>query len=132
RSINAWSSARVVIREPPRHRSRQRGRAWCAGPLPHASGDERTTRLAAELIVGATRDPALGAVLRDELRLVRAQVADRLGLLHPGWPAARREGAATLIVAAIDGLMLHRMVDADLPMDQALSAAEDLLGDDAP
>ncbi|MEV0168751.1 TetR/AcrR family transcriptional regulator [Nonomuraea fuscirosea] len=100
--------------------------------LPHASGDERTTRLAAELIVGATRDPALGAVLRDELRLVRAQVADRLGLLHPGWPAARREGAATLIVAAIDGLMLHRMVDADLPMDQALSAAEDLLGDDAP
>lgn len=102
------------------------------GTLPHASGDERTTRLAAELIVGATRDPALGAVLRDELRRVRAQVADRLGLLHPGWPAARREGAATLIVAAIDGLMLHHMVDADLPMDQALAAAEDLLGDDGP
>ncbi|MES9536515.1 TetR family transcriptional regulator [Actinomadura sp. NPDC000600] len=95
--------------------------------LARAPSDGPGTRLAAELIVGAMRDPALGAVLRDELRQARVLIADRLRLLHPDWPRARLVGAATLITGAIDGVMLHRMIDGDLPVADALSAAEDLL-----
>ncbi len=95
--------------------------------LPRTPGDEPASRLAAELITGATRDPALGAVLRDELRRARRQIADRLGLLHPGWSPAESIGIATLIVAAIDGLMLHHMIDGELPVDEALAVTERLL-----
>ncbi|KAB8196256.1 TetR family transcriptional regulator [Nonomuraea phyllanthi] len=99
--------------------------------LPHTTGDERTTRLAAELIAGATRDPALGAMLRDELRKAREQIAGRLALLRPGRPPAWATGVATLVVAAIDGLMLHHMIDSDLPVDEALSSVEKLLEGDS-
>ncbi|MEV0143871.1 MULTISPECIES: TetR family transcriptional regulator C-terminal domain-containing protein [unclassified Nonomuraea] len=95
--------------------------------LPLATGDEQTTRLAAELIVGAMRDPALGAVLRTELRQARAQIAERLGQLHPDWPPTRLGGVATLIAASIDGLMLHYMIDSELPATEALSAVGELL-----
>ncbi|MEU4704167.1 TetR/AcrR family transcriptional regulator [Nonomuraea dietziae] len=95
--------------------------------LPAATGDGQTTRLAVELIVGATRDPALGEVLRDQLREARGQIADRVGQLHPDWPPARLTGVATLIAALIDGLMLHHMLDRDLPVGEALAAVEDLL-----
>lgn len=92
-----------------------------------APADEQGSRLAAELIVGAMRDPALGAVLRDELRQARTQIADRLAALHPDWPRGRLTGAATLITAAIDGVMLHYMIDDALPVGDALSAVGDLL-----
>ncbi|MCO5995437.1 TetR/AcrR family transcriptional regulator [Actinoallomurus rhizosphaericola] len=95
--------------------------------MPQAPADEATARLAAELIVGAMRDPALGVVLRGELRRARALIADRLGELHPGWPPARLTGVATLITAAIDGLMLHHMIDCELPAREALSAVGELL-----
>ena len=93
--------------------------------------DEQGTRLAAELIVGAMRNPALGAVLRDELRQARAQIADRLRELHPGWPRTRPTGVATLIAASIDGLMLHYMIDGELPMGDVLSAVGELLEGEA-
>ncbi|MEV4567796.1 TetR/AcrR family transcriptional regulator [Nonomuraea sp. NPDC049419] len=92
-----------------------------------AAGDEDGSRLAAELIIGATRDPALGAMLRDELRRARQHIADRLRALHPGWAAGHAAGVATLVVAAIDGLMLHRMIDGELPVGEALEVAEGLL-----
>lgn len=98
--------------------------------LPQTTGDERTTRLAVELIAGAMRDPVLGEVLRDQLREARVRIADRLGQLHPGWPPARLIGTATLIVASIDGLMLHYMLDPGMPVGEALGAVEDLLGDE--
>ncbi|MEU8303073.1 TetR family transcriptional regulator [Actinomadura sp. NPDC048955] len=95
--------------------------------LARAPADELGSRLAAELIVGAMRDPALGAVLRDELREARAQIADRLRALRPDWPPGRLTGAATLITAAIDGVMLHYMIDDALPVGDVLSAVDDLL-----
>lgn len=100
--------------------------------LPQATGDERTTRLAVELIAGAMRDPVLGEVLRDQLREARARIADRIGRLHPGWPPARLIGTATLIAASIDGLMLHYMLDPGMPVGEALGAVEDLLGEGRP
>ncbi|NDU71869.1 TetR family transcriptional regulator [Actinomadura sp. DSM 109109] len=98
-------------------------RSLLAGP----PADEQGSRLAAELIVGAMRDPALGAVLREELRRARAEIAGRLGALHPDWPRERLAGAATLVTAAIDGMVLHYMIDGDLPVGDALTAAGDLL-----
>lgn len=95
--------------------------------LPETVADEQATRLAVELIAGAMRDPALGEVLRDQLRQARMQIAERLGKLHPGWSPARLVGVATLIIALIDGLMLHYMLDSDLPAGEALTAVEDLL-----
>ncbi len=100
------------------------------GMLPGTGGNEPATRLAAELIVGAVRDASLGAVLREELRQARARIADRLRGLHPTWSPARLAGVATLITASIDGLMLHYMIDGDLPVGEALSAVEELLEED--
>ncbi|MFF0575587.1 TetR/AcrR family transcriptional regulator [Streptosporangium saharense] len=100
--------------------------AALADLLPRTAG-EGPTRLAAELIVGATRDPALGAMLRDELRQARERIADRLGRSHPDWPPARSIGITTLVVAAIDGLMLHYMIDGELPVAEVLAVAEQLL-----
>lgn len=92
--------------------------------------DEQAARLAAELIVGAMRDPALGEVLRDELRRARTQIADRLRELHPGWPEPRPTGVAALIVASIDGLMLHYMIDGEFPVGDVLSAVGEILEGD--
>lgn len=100
------------------------------GMLTRLPADEHATRLAAELIMGATRDPALGAVLRDELRRARARIADRLRELHPGWPRSRSAGVAALIVASIDGLMLHHMIDDELPVGDVLSVVGELLEGD--
>ncbi|MFI6595987.1 TetR/AcrR family transcriptional regulator [Nonomuraea sp. NPDC050536] len=95
--------------------------------LPHTTDDERAMRLAVELIAGATRDPALGEVLKDQLRQVRTEFAQRLRRLHPTWPARRPDGVATLVTALIDGLVLHYMVDPALPLDDAFAVLRDLL-----
>ncbi|MFI6291999.1 TetR/AcrR family transcriptional regulator [Nonomuraea sp. NPDC050790] len=95
--------------------------------LGQTTGDERATRLAVEVIAGAARDPALGQVLREQLRAARQRIGDLLGRLYPAWPEERRAGAAVLVTAAIDGLMLHHLLDPELPVGQAVSAAEGLL-----
>ncbi len=95
--------------------------------LPHTLDDERAMRLAVELIAGATRDPALGEVLRGQLRQVRTEIGEQLGRLHPAWPPARAGGVATLVTALIDGLVLHYMVDPELPLDDAFAVLGDLL-----
>ncbi|WNM33139.1 TetR/AcrR family transcriptional regulator [Streptomyces sp. Li-HN-5-11] len=99
------------------------------GLVPATTGDSRTMRLAVELMAGALRDPALGEVLCDGLREVRARIGERLGELHPSWSEARRTGAATVITALLDGLMLHRLLDASLPLEEALAALGDLIAD---
>ncbi|GAA2775202.1 TetR/AcrR family transcriptional regulator [Saccharopolyspora taberi] len=95
--------------------------------LPATTGDPGITRLAAELVSGATRDPALREVFRDQLRQAREDIAERLGRAHPDWPERRRTGAATLAAALLDGLMLHRMIDPDTPVDPALDALAELV-----
>ena len=97
--------------------------------VPATTADGRTMRLAVEVMAGALRDPALGEVLRDRLQQARVQIGARLGELYPSWPEVRRTGAATVIVALLDGLMLHRLLDAALPIDDALTALGDLIAD---
>ncbi|WP_329468440.1 TetR/AcrR family transcriptional regulator [Streptomyces sp. NBC_01431] len=97
--------------------------------VPATTGDGRTMRLAVEVMAGALRDPALGEVVRDGLRQARARIGERLGEFHPSWSEARRTGAATVVAALLDGLLLHRLLDASLPVDEALAALGDLIGD---
>lgn len=97
------------------------------GLVPAAVGDGRTMRLGVEVMAGALRDPALGEAMRDVLRRARARIGERIGELYPSWSEARRAGAATVAAALLDGLVLHRLLDASLPVDEALAALGDLL-----
>jgi len=92
------------------------------GLLSATTGNDRVLRLVVELVAGAGRDPALGQALRGELRTARARLADRLGELYPRWPQERRAGAATAALALMDGLMLHYLLDSELPAGEALAA----------
>jgi len=90
--------------------------------LPATAGDDRVLRLVVELVAGAGRDPALGQALQDALRRARVRLAERLGELYPHWPHERRVGAATVALALLDGLMLHYLLDRELPAGEALAA----------
>lgn len=96
--------------------------------IPETTGDTRVVKLATELITEGFRDPVLGEMSRDQLRVAREQIAERLARLRPEWSRERRLGAAVLVAALLDGLMLHRLLDAELPTDHALTALADLLG----
>ncbi|MFI6575289.1 TetR/AcrR family transcriptional regulator [Nocardiopsis sp. NPDC050513] len=101
------------------------------GVVPRVTGDERVVRLSVELIAGAIRQPELGDALREGLREARGQVADWLGTLHPHWPAERRAGAAMLVAALLDGMVLHHLLDAELSVEPALAALGELIGVDS-
>ncbi|GAB2495304.1 TetR/AcrR family transcriptional regulator [Nocardiopsis aegyptia] len=96
---------------------------------PRATGDERALRLAVELMAGMTRRPELGDALKVGLHVARGQIADWLGVVHPQWPTERRTGVAMLVAALIDGITLHRMLDAELSIEPALTALAELIGD---
>jgi hypothetical protein len=55
------------------------------------------------------------------------RLAERLGELYPGWPHERRTGAATVALALLDGLMLHYLLDGELPIGEALAALDALI-----
>lgn len=97
--------------------------------LPATTGDDRVLRLVVELVAGAGRDPALGQALQGALRTARGRLADRLGELYPSWTPARRTGVATVALALLDGLMLHHLLDPDLPAREALAALKVLVAD---
>lgn len=96
------------------------------GALPATAEDDQVTALAVELIAGAMRDEALGDVFRRKLRDARGQIADRLRIVEPDVPPEQRQGAATLIAALVDGLMLHFILDSTLPADDALNTLREL------
>jgi AcrR family transcriptional regulator len=96
--------------------------------VPATTGDGPRMRLAVEVMAGALRDPVLGEVLRQELRRARERIGARLAELRPSWSDERRAGAAIVVVALVDGLLLHRLLDTTLPVDEALTALGDLLG----
>lgn len=98
--------------------------------LPQTAGDENAMRLAVELIAGATREPALGAVLGAKLRELRAEIADHIRLRHPDWSRRRAAGMATLIIAFMDGLVLHHSVDPNIETAEAFSLLKSLLDEE--
>ncbi|MEV0733779.1 TetR/AcrR family transcriptional regulator [Polymorphospora sp. NPDC050346] len=102
-----------------------------AGELVRAAaglpGDDRAARLAVEITAAAIREPEVGQVLREAFVDARRRIADWLGQLRPHWTTARRGDTATLLTAALDGLLLHRMLDRDLAADGAVAILAALL-----
>jgi AcrR family transcriptional regulator len=80
-----------------------------------------TTRLTVELVAGAVRDPALGDVLRESLHRTRRTLAGWLATHQPDAPP----GTATLLVALLDGLLLHHTLD---PVSDPVEAVRALAG----
>lgn len=97
------------------------------GVLVETAADRRIVSLASALVTGATRERALGDVLRDQLREARGRIAERLLALHPDWSEDRRLGVAALAAALLDGLMLHLIIDPALSAGPALVALGELV-----
>ena len=74
-------------------------------------------RLAVEFLGLAKSNPRVAAALREHFRVNRAALRQRLGLAH--------EATATLVFAALFGLIIQGGVDPDLPLE---AAAHELLG----
>lgn len=79
--------------------------------------DSTTARLTVELIASAVREPALGEVLRQALVQARAELSAWLAEHAPAAPV----GTSTLLMALIDGLVMHRMLDPELYTDDAVA-----------
>lgn len=88
------------------------GRMLRATPADHRAG-----RLTTELVSAAFDDPDIGALLREQFAEGRARVEQWLHTRHPTWTPGRVRGAAALLVATIDGLMLQLLLDPALPLD---------------
>ncbi|MFI6053189.1 TetR/AcrR family transcriptional regulator [Streptomyces violascens] len=80
--------------------------------------DSRMSRLTIELIAGAQREPALGDVMRESLAAARAELSGWLSEHLPDAPP----GTATLLVAVVDGLLIHRILDLELDVEAVLDA----------
>lgn len=89
--------------------------------------DPGSARISAELIAASLQDPEVGELMRRTLADTRARLVPWLA----GTGAARPEGLATLLVAALDGLVLHRLIDPTLMIGQVADAADTLIGQDA-
>jgi TetR/AcrR family transcriptional regulator, regulator of biofilm formation and stress response len=87
--------------------------------------DEDAAVLSAEMILAATRNERLRAGLTDLLGRWRAAVADWL-TLHGNTQDA--EGTALLMGAAVDGLLLHRLIDPRLAEVRTDGPLQRLLG----
>ncbi len=91
--------------------------------------DPRLARITAELVVASLQDPEVG-------KLVRRTLADARARLVPWLTAAgepRPDGLATLLLAALDGLVLHRLVEPGLGFAEVAAAADGLAaGTDRP
>ncbi|MFC8191653.1 TetR family transcriptional regulator [Cellulomonas sp. NPDC057328] len=85
-------------------------------------------RVAAELITASLQDADVRGELAPALRDARDRVAAVLAGQLPG-PQAR--GLATVVVAALDGLLLHSLIDDDLDLAAAAAAVRGLRTDDA-
>lgn len=83
--------------------------------------DDRRVRLAAHLVAGAANDPELGSAFRQNLVSARTLLIDWVANQRPQWAREQAVGVGTLIAALIDGLLLHRAVDASVPMREAIA-----------
>ena len=88
-----------------------------------ASHDGRTARLTVEVIAGAAREPLLGEVLREALIETRATLRTWIQEVHPSAP----DGTETVLIALLDGMLLHRMLDPQLDNGEALNALSHFL-----
>ena len=84
------------------------------GLLSQSTRDSDAARLTTELVSAAYDDPAVGEVVATAMRAAREQVADWLAARRPEDSRASVEGTAALLLAAVDGAVLHRLLDPGL------------------
>jgi AcrR family transcriptional regulator len=108
---------------------------WGAGLADAARATSQMTpeqsRVNAELIAAAMHDAQVAALMQAALADARARLVTWL----TAQAAAEPEGLATLIVALLDGLVLHRIIDPGLDVHAVIPAAEALTreqGDERP
>lgn len=94
--------------------------------IANLTADERLVGLAVQLIAGASQDPELGAAFRQSLAEARTSIADWASEVRPDWSRDQCFGFAALVAALIDGLLLHRGLDENAPVRQALIAFAEL------
>jgi AcrR family transcriptional regulator len=87
-----------------------------------AQWEPRTARITAELVAASLQDPEVGELLRATLAAVRARLVPWLAASGEAEP----QGLATLLVAALDGLVLHRLLDPALVLEDVAAAADSL------
>ncbi len=87
-------------------------------------GEPRTARITAELVAASLQDPEVGELVRRALADARARLVPWLADAGETEP----EGLATLVLAALDGLALHRLVDRALALERVAVAADVLAG----
>lgn len=80
--------------------------------------DSVTARLMVELIASAVREPALGEALRESLAQARSELDQWLDEHAP----TAKPGTATLLMALVDGLLMHRILDPDLYTDDVVTS----------
>lgn len=71
-------------------------------------------RLIAEIASAAFDQPDVAAVVRAELARGRALVERWLAERHPAWSPGRLRGVAAALVALLDGMVLHLVLDTAL------------------
>lgn len=98
--------------------------------LAEVDPDDPHVRAVAEIGVQAVRDEALRDATADTLRQARLAVAER-ERAH-GVPAQRAMGRAALILALLDGVLIHRLIDPAIDLDQIATALEPLLAKEEP
>jgi AcrR family transcriptional regulator len=85
------------------------------GALEAARADPQQARLVTEIVAAAFDDPEIGRLVRAEFARARTGLAEWFGRRHPDWDSRRARAAATLLIAAMDGLTIHALLDPALP-----------------
>ncbi len=73
--------------------------------------DEDAARLTTELVSAAFSDPAVGEVIATAMRTARGRATDWFAARRPGDSPESAKGRAALLLAAVDGAVLHRLLD---------------------
>lgn len=84
---------------------------WITGMVGHYTADAGESRLSSEIFLAAARSERLGPEIAATLARFRRAVAAWLTRCGQERDA---DALAVLVAAAVDGLMLHRAVDADV------------------
>lgn len=92
--------------------------------LTRTATDPRTARLTTELVAATYTDPEIRELVTGAMRASRERIATWLAVQDPQAPAADIARRAAVLLAAIDGAVLHRLLDPDLdPVGIASSLA---------
>lgn len=86
-----------------------------------------TARVMHEAVLAAVREPEIGEHVRPALMQARGLVEQALGAILPAWAPEDAEALAIALTALVDGLILHRVLDPDLPAERVARALTGLI-----